>query len=270
MQKKIISLLMIAVIGLTGCGTDDNGEETNTKQSNKTNINLDKDYTGSLENSSIQSYVLDNVKKGNSYYFHILNKGDKNSNPSLTEVQFSINDENGFIKNDEIDVRHPEKTYEITAEKDGKLYIEFKGDSDGSRYQFDIKPSFDDGLVQDQNTYEYNNFRSVAYPIELQTTYKSSVTYTSDVDDWYVLKNISSSQEHFFHLINLGDRNENTYSTELQYEIYDSDGKITSGSLGTPNKEETISFTPLNDSNVYIRFTANHFHPSGKYEFDVN
>ena len=269
--RTFVSIALSSLL-LLGCGSSsdsspakDNGSKENSELNNVDDralaqkIIFNKSYKDSVSaQDHVDWFLVESAKANHEYYLHLKNLGDKNENYSYTFVPYSILDDNGEILKAKLSTVLGEKTYKFTANSDGNLYIKFDsryslGDY-SSRFEFEVQTGFEDGLVQDTTTFEYNDFQKVAYPIEGNRVYTSSATGTTDSADWYVIENIDSAKENYLHLINLGDKNENSSMNPIKCEIIDEKGKILDINLATTVKEKTYTFTPIQDGKVYLHF----------------
>ncbi len=298
-NKLITSLVAVVIFSLTGCDSleetknslDNNQKESTEKEIIERTGVEDKDnnyqelastavfyttYKGSVTTEdTLDWYVLENVKADREYYFNLTNLGDKNANRQTTKIKFAIYDDEGEIEKTELTTLYGKKSYILTPKNNGKLYIKFYSHDFGlvytnSRFEFDIKTGFEEGLEQNTTTFEYNEFQKVSFPIDINQTYKSSAIWIDDTNDWYVLENLKSDEEYNFHIVNLGDKNTNRAITEVHFNIYDEDSKIQSAFINTITEKKTYTFTPLNDGKVYIQFFTNQFYTTSRYEFNIN
>lgn len=108
-----------------------------------------------------------------------------------TELQLSVSDDLGTLFVNEQSIAYEQTTYnEITPQQTGKLYIAlFSPRAAQDRYygyQLTVLPAADNGLVQNDLSYEPNNSATTAYPINLETLYTSDLQDgTEDHMDFY-------------------------------------------------------------------------------------
>jgi len=295
MNLTKILAVALAIVGLIGCGSDSDStpakEEAKTEPTSREayckdkadDIIFNKSYKGTVSattDEAIKCYKLSTAKANQEYYFHLKNIGEsfKTTNYAYTKVAYTISDDSeDLVAKTTLSTVTAERSYNFTAKTDGNLYITFDSNytlgNYNSRYEFDVKTGLEDeGFKHDVNTFEFNDFKKVAYPIEMNKTYKSSAIGTKDPNDWYVLENMDASKEYHLHLINLGDRNENPSSNEVQCIIWDEDSKVKDIKLATPTKEKSYSFSPIKDGKVYLQFYTHRFgaiYGNSRYEFDV-
>ena len=286
----IASIALISLL-LIGCGDSsdssspkDNGKKENSDLNNTSEralaqkIIFNKSYKDTVSvQDPVDFFLVEGAKANHEYYFHLKNLGDKNENHSYTYVPYTIlNDDNEEIIKGKLSTVRGEKTYKFTVNSDGNLYIKFDSryslGNYSSRFEFEVKIGLEDGLVQDSTTFEYNDFQKVAYPIKANKVYKSTATGTTDSDDWYVIENVDSAKENYLHLINLGDKNENSSMNPVQCEIIDEKGKLLDITLATTVKEKTYTFTPIQDGKVYLHFYTHLWganYGDMRYSFDI-
>jgi hypothetical protein len=282
MKNKIL-VIAISSLLLIGCGGSSDSSPADSNEPNvddkslATKIIFDKKYkdTVSVEDQ-VDLFQLETAKAEHEYYLYIKNLGDKNANYTTTYVAFSILDDEGEVTRGQVSTLLGENTFAFKAKNSGNLFVKFDSEYSighyDSRFEFEVKKGLEDGMVQDSTTYEYNNFKKLAYPIEKAIVYTATATRAIDPDDWYVLENVDSAKEHYLHLTNLGDRNENPTDTAVKCIIMDEEGDIQKINLTTPVKEKTYAFNTIKDGKVYIHFYT---HLTGaiygkmRYSFDV-
>lgn len=289
MIKRDILVVALSSLLLIGCGGGDSSSPSIKNESadrNAPNVDdrslatkiiFDKKYRDTVSaEDQVDLFKIESAKAGHEYYFYVKNLGDKNENYTRTYVAFSIFDDEGEIKNGKVSTLLGENTFAFKARNSGNLFVKFDskysiGNYD-SRFEFEVKQGLEDGMVQDSTTYEYNNFKTVAYPIEKNKVYTATATKAVDPDDWYVLENVDSAKEHYLHLVNLGDRNENPSFTAIQCIVMDEEGDIQKINLTTIAKEKTYPFNIIKDGKVYLHFYTHKYgaiYGTMRYSFDI-
>lgn len=110
-----------------------------------------------------------------------------------TDLQLTVSDDLGALLVNEQSIAYAQTTYnEITPLQTGKLYIALYSPRVAQDryygYQVSILPAADNGLIQDDQSYEPNNSASTAYPIELETLYTTNLQNgTEDHMDFYAV-----------------------------------------------------------------------------------
>ena len=117
---------------------------------------------------------------------------------------------------------------------------------------------------------ELGSKRANAKIIEVNTLYQDSVNSESLVV-CYKLSELKSENEYYFHLKNLGLKDNYRYNY-VQFNIEDADGNVIKyGKLSATTGDSIYPFSPNVDGDIYIKFYSKYSvgYYSSNYEFRV-
>jgi len=144
---------------------------------------------GTLDHRDI--YAID-VLEGQTYTV-MTTFANGTSTGAGTDLQLTVSDDLGALFVNEQSIAYAQTTYnEITPQQTGKLYIALYSPRVAQHryygYQLSVVPAADNGLIQDNLSFEPNNSASTAYGIDLETLYTSELEDgTEDHMDFYTI-----------------------------------------------------------------------------------
>ena len=206
-MRVLLILLLVSLLPACGAG----GESDSTNSVNAQALDVGKAYNLTITQDEEQTkYYSLPVTAGASYSIDVINDI---SSSNMISVQVMAT---GFAR-EVLGVRRM-ISFDYDASEDGELLIRVEGSSKAFfRYLLTAHPSVDDGLDQDDASYEPNNSRNAAYPIINGAQYSSTLNQNDDYD-WYALDVVSGDT------ITLTIANDIASTSFLHPQLYDQNG----------------------------------------------
>ena len=249
--------VMAAGLGLlVGCGGAEEANETPEINAEPVEVGTAYNLTITQDEARTKYYALP-VTAGATYSIDVINDA---SSSNMISVQLLAT---GFER--EVLGRQRMVSFDYEANETGELLIKIEGSSRAFfRYLLTVHPSVDDGLVQDDASYEPNNSRYAAYPIVNGAEYASTLDQNDDVD-WYALNVVRGDS------VTLVLTNDVASTSFLHPQLFDQNGLpltrafVVSPHTGGLNEQVTVDFT----GRVFLKIEGQSPGTPHRYSFNM-
>lgn len=253
MRFKI--LLLPLVLLLSACNPAEEGD--NSGDINPEGIEVGKSYNLTItEQEEKSKYYSLPVAADRAYSIDVMN--DLASSNTIS-VQLMAD---GFER--EVLSEGRMISFDYAPSQTGELFIKITGSSRAFfRYHITAHPSVDDGLVQDDASYEPNNSRYAAYPVINGAQYHSTIDMGDDFD-WYTLDVVSGDT------ITLWASNDIASTSFLRAQMFDHDGlpltqEISISHTTDLSTQVAASYT----GRIYVKFHGTSPGTPHRYDFSL-
>lgn len=155
-------------------------------------------------------------------------------------------------------------SFDYAPSQTGELLIKVTGSSRAFfRYHLTAHPSVDDGLVQDDASYEPNNSRYAAYPIVNGAQYHSTIDMGDDFD-WYALDVVNGDS------ITLWASNDIASTSFLRTQMFDQDGLPLTQEISISHTSDlSTQVVATYTGRVYVKFKGTSPSTPHRYDFSL-
>ena len=220
--------------------------------------NVEDSYTLKDTNLSLDYYVFLHAAATNK-----LTSGDIHH-----EIQFSSFENDIPIVMDYSLAAGYSRIIQVKRETDSNLNIKINGEvsSHAYRYTFEAFAGFEGSLLQDEITFEPNDYKEIAVNMEKNVTYSSRVKSLDDFVDWYVIKDAQAGEDYYVEITASVDNPKGVSQRNLYLEYYDQYGKIGVEGIATfdlvaeTGRAYTNKIVAPQDGDIYIKIHRDSFY----------
>ncbi len=252
----VTPLIVSSFLGCSGGSSDSGGENPGGEDSIA--LSYPQERTNEIINEGeTTTYELSNAKSGYDYYFKV-----KASDANLVNSTIKLDFFSGAtaIQSNSVETSYT-ALVQVINNYANPLLLKMKGKSSTALYRYDLEvfQGLEEGLVQDDTSFEPNDYQEISYTIAPNIVYSTKVKALDDPRDWYVIKNAKKDMYYYFELSPNENNPTGVTQRNLYIEFFDEDGSVMTEQTAETGIAYTYQVKALRDGPLYSKINREIF-----------